>query len=231
MASALASPPPPFSGGNSDLKANARKFLERALVISALVHLAGVGLFRAALERPIQDEEVADVPRWEDPAIITPPIHLMEGWHPSGSRTGGIYEPGPDDVRFPITRPWGVDPAGVAFDPRTGPEDPSSGPHNPPGPPQPASPGFTVAEVLPVPTYAPLPVYPDMAREVDVEGRVIVRVLVGTDGVPRRVIAVSGPKLLMGAAVEGVRRWRFKPATTNGSPVEVWVEIPIVFHF
>jgi outer membrane biosynthesis protein TonB len=45
------------------------------------------------------------------------------------------------------------------------------------------------------------------------------------------VVVVSGSKLLAPAAVEGVKIWRFKPGTTNGLPVEVWVEIPVQFHF
>ena len=31
------------------------------------------------------------------------------------------------------------------------------------------------------------------------------------------------------AAIETVKKWRFKPATKNGEPIEQWVNIPITF--
>src|SRR5206468_207338 len=72
-----------------------------------------------------------------------------------------------------------------------------------PPPPEPAR-GIVVAEIPPMPEFAPLPAYPDFAREAGIEGRVIVRVLVGTDGLPKQVVAVSGSKALIQAAVDAV---------------------------
>ncbi|HXF59112.1 MAG TPA: TonB family protein, partial [Candidatus Saccharimonadales bacterium] len=98
----------------------------------------------------------------------------------------------------------------------------------PPPPPE-TTHAFKVVETPPVPIYAPLPVYPDFAREAGIEGRVIVRVLVGTDGLPKRVVAISGPKLLFAAAEDGVRRWRFNPGMSAGEPLQVSVDVPVVF--
>ena len=65
MAPALASPPPLLPGGSPDLKRHARKFLERALVISALVHFTAAGVFRAADERGRAREAAEPViPTW-----------------------------------------------------------------------------------------------------------------------------------------------------------------------
>lgn len=40
---------------------------------------------------------------------------------------------------------------------------------------------------------------------------------------------MSGPPLLVTAAIEAVRRWQYKPTMLNGSPVEVITEIEVNF--
>ena len=231
MASALASPPPLWTGGSSDLKRHARTFLERALVISALVHLAAVGVFRGAYERMVpKEEETVLIETWHDPTIIETPPHIQNGWRPPGTAaTQGKYEPRPDDSPFPVTRPGAGDTRTVTFDPGSNSADPPTT-HGDPMSPPPSDPAFRVAEIFPVPISAPLPVYPEFAKDARIEGRVIVKVLVGIDGSPEQVIAVSGPKMLFDAAVEGVRKWKFKPGMTSGQAVEVWVAIPVVFR-
>jgi TonB family protein len=61
-------------------------------------------------------------------------------------------------------------------------------------------------------------------------GTVHVKVLVGTDGIPKdaRVIKSDAVQLDK-AALESALQWRFKPATLKGEPVEVWVVIPFKF--
>jgi protein TonB len=225
-----------FSGGSLDRKGQARKFLERALVISALVHLAAAGLFRAADERDRARDSI-DLKRIPGvvgliPHLFPPPI--ARNWTPAPAvpPARGVIIP-VDKIsrpRIDVLQPGGpIMPEGPASDPaRNGREEPGLTPGLPreePGRP------IVIAEIPPVPIFAPLPAYPDFAREAGIEGRVIVRVLVGIDGVPKQVVAVSGSKLLAPAAVEGVKRWRFRPGSTSGSPVEVWVEIPVQFHF
>jgi TonB family protein len=74
------------------------------------------------------------------------------------------------------------------------------------------------------------PEYPDAAREVRAEGRVMVKVLVLEDG---RVGAVeileSSHPLLINNAIEAVRRTVFTPATLKGVPVKATVVMPFVF--
>ncbi len=231
MASALASPPPPFSGDTSDLKANARKFLERALVISALVHLAAVGVFRAALERfAAPEEEISTLlPHWSDPTSIIPlsPVPRISRPPAGATSDNGVFDPvDRKDILATIDRGrQGAEIDPVAADPRG---SPSPGPE-PPAPPR-EEPGFTYADTPPVPIVAPHPAYPPWAREAGIEGKVLVRVLVGTDGVPKKAAIVSGPKGLTEGVESAVLRWRFRPGLANGQPVEVWVEIPISFQ-
>ena len=72
--------------------------------------------------------------------------------------------------------------------------------------------------------------YPDIARQAGLEGQVIVRVVVGTDGVPSmpEVVRSAGEVLDM-AAVAAVMQLRFKPGRQRGRPVRVRMALPIRF--
>ena len=65
------------------------------------------------------------------------------------------------------------------------------------------------------------PVYPEIAAVAQVQGVVRIRMVVGTDGVPSDVQFVSAAPLLMRAAMDAVKTWRFRPMIVNGIPVEV----------
>jgi TonB family protein len=86
-------------------------------------------------------------------------------------------------------------------------------------------------EELPEPVKTVKPDYPEMPKLAQVEGTVVVHVLVAKNGRVRD--AVVDPKfsipMLDAAAVEAARAWVFKPAFANNRPVAVWVAIP--FHF
>jgi TonB family protein len=73
------------------------------------------------------------------------------------------------------------------------------------------------------------PVYPQLAREAGVEGKVLVQALVGVDGIVKDTRVVSGAPMLKDAAEQAVRQYRFKPALEKGSPVACWVAIPVAF--
>jgi len=78
----------------------------------------------------------------------------------------------------------------------------------------------------------PLPRYPTAARRRGLEGRVVLRVFVTTDGRAGSVsVRTASPHpLLDEAAIETLRRWRFEPARRAGVPVAAWVDIPITFR-
>jgi protein TonB len=231
MTSAYASPPP-FRFGPADLKANARKFLERALVISALVHLAAAGVFRAAQER-LDARYVLDTKTYDhhvDVVDIFNPPPVLPPWQPSGSNaTEGAVVPVDNAVELPT-----IDMNPFSGSPFTGTErNPSSrdeGTAKVPGPPPDVVEPAPRPDKLPIVIDAPKPTYPDWAREAGIEGKVILRVLVGTDGFPKQVVVASGSKALAEAARDAVRRWRFEPGLVGKEPVEVWVEVPVTFR-
>jgi len=73
------------------------------------------------------------------------------------------------------------------------------------------------------------PRYPPIARVARVSGAVVLSAVIAADGTIQSVHVVSGPPLLMGAALDAVRQWRYKPTLLNGEPVEVQTLITVNF--
>ncbi len=76
------------------------------------------------------------------------------------------------------------------------------------------------------------PVYPQIARLRGEQGRTVLRVSVGTDGLPHdiSVEVSSGYPVLDSAALSAVRDWRFVPATRGNTPVPAVAEVPVRFQ-
>ncbi|MBN1397428.1 MAG: energy transducer TonB [Bacteroidetes bacterium] len=72
--------------------------------------------------------------------------------------------------------------------------------------------------------------YPKSALKDSVEGRVAVKVLVGEKGdVIKAIIAKGDREDFCNAAVEAIKKWKFKPGMIKGKPVASWVVIPFDF--
>jgi len=53
--------------------------------------------------------------------------------------------------------------------------------------------------------------------------------IIGKDGTVQQLQLVSGPPLLVNAAMDAVRQWRYQPTELNGEPVDVDTTIQVVF--
>ncbi|MFP4527075.1 MAG: energy transducer TonB [Candidatus Kapaibacterium sp.] len=74
-------------------------------------------------------------------------------------------------------------------------------------------------------------VYPELARRAGIEGTVVLRVLIDTDGLVRRMaVLATDSELLNEAAMNAVIKSTFTPAIQNSEPVMCWVNIPIRFR-
>lgn len=84
---------------------------------------------------------------------------------------------------------------------------------------------------LPMEGQMPPPRYPPAALRRGDSGTVVVRVEVDASGAPAGVALLkrSGSRDLDRAAMEAVRRWRFRPAQRNGQAVPGSIEIPFDF--
>ena len=89
-----------------------------------------------------------------------------------------------------------------------------------------------VATSQPQPISMPSPKYPAQALRRGEHGTVMVSAQIGPDGIPAsvEVATSSGSRLLDRAAVDAVRRWRFRPALADGRPTSGEVQVPISFE-
>lgn len=73
------------------------------------------------------------------------------------------------------------------------------------------------------------PGYPLLARQMKVQGSVILQALIGRDGLIQDLQVVSGPPILATAAQEAVKQWHFKPHYQGAAPVETQAKITVNF--
>lgn len=74
------------------------------------------------------------------------------------------------------------------------------------------------------------PVYPPNAKRYGFFGAVVVSAKVNKNGSVSDVRVVSGNPVLGDAAVDAIKRWRYKPATSDGVPMDSTVSITINFN-
>ena len=73
------------------------------------------------------------------------------------------------------------------------------------------------------------PKYPDAAKKAKVQGTVLLKAIIGKDGMVENLQVVSGPKELRSSSLDAVRQWTYKPYLLNGEPVEVKTTINIIY--
>jgi periplasmic protein TonB len=74
-----------------------------------------------------------------------------------------------------------------------------------------------------------IPVYPRLAIAAHISGTVRLIGVVAKDGTVQRIRVVSGPALLVEAALDAVRQWVYRPTMLNNKPVEVIAPIDVIF--
>jgi TonB family protein len=73
------------------------------------------------------------------------------------------------------------------------------------------------------------PNYPLLAKQMKVQGAVVLEALIGRDGNIQDLHILSGPTILSAAAREAVKQWRFKPYLQSGQAVETEARITVNF--
>lgn len=197
-------------------------FLVVALHAAALVALARTGPISVGAPRPLLSVSLLTT----TPAPAAPP----KSEAPPPARTPPTVRP-----PTPLVAEAPATPASPAFAaPAPPPEAPAPAPASVPvaAPPAPSAP------LAPTPprfdaNYLdnPKPVYPALSRRLGEEGRVLLRVRVGPNGLPQNVDVQtsSGSPRLDLAAVDTVRRWQFVAARLGDEAIAASVLVPIVF--
>jgi len=73
------------------------------------------------------------------------------------------------------------------------------------------------------------PTYPLLAKQMKVQGAVVLQALIDRSGGIQDIQVLSGPAILSAAAREAVRQWRFKPYFQSGRAVETEARITVNF--
>jgi periplasmic protein TonB len=74
-----------------------------------------------------------------------------------------------------------------------------------------------------------VPAYPPLAKSARIQGEVLLQALISKQGTIENLRVISGHPMLVAAAVEAVRQWRYRPYVLNGEPVEVDTQITVNF--
>lgn len=74
------------------------------------------------------------------------------------------------------------------------------------------------------------PAYPEMAKRANISGVVEIEAIIAKDGTMRSLRVLRGHPLLINAAVEAVKQWRYRPTLLQGQPVEVITRIEVNFR-
>jgi protein TonB len=77
--------------------------------------------------------------------------------------------------------------------------------------------------------YRVQPIYPPLARSARIQGQVLLRAIISRTGTIENLQTISGHPMLVGAAVDAVRQWRYRPYILNGEPVEVETQVTVNF--
>jgi protein TonB len=88
---------------------------------------------------------------------------------------------------------------------------------------------FVALDELPKEVFSPKPEYPELARQANMEGTVILNVLVNREGRVQEIILVRSSPVFDEAAEQAIRQWRFRPAIMGHEAVPAWVHIPVRF--
>lgn len=220
----------------------ARTRLNRTFMIGASVVLLHItvlwalqmGLVRRAVEMVVPVEIVSQivtpsVPKAEPPPITSKPSELVK--QPVAKKTLPPVAPAPMPRAVPDPTPAPNTPAGVV------------------APQSPAPPIFAPVAAAPAPMPGPTPVrvelpssdanylqnpkpaYPPISKRLGEQGKVVVHVLIGTDGsaLKAEIRQSSGFERLDQAALDTVLRWRYLPGKRGGVAEAMWFNVPINF--
>ena len=73
------------------------------------------------------------------------------------------------------------------------------------------------------------PDYPIAAKRIRVQGAVEIVALISREGMIEHLQVVSGHPMLIRAALDAVKQWRYRPYVLNGDPIEVETRITVNF--
>ena len=237
-------------GGSSVLMGVPRRW--GVLVGVLLVHLLVLGWLQQGLNRAVLPQitpvTLISVPlNTPSPLTAPEPVPLPPRAVPTPRQPAAADKPvqptppatgvqPPPPTPAPAAVPMSVAPAAESppaqMSTSPSPQAPPAGARTGPGSAGAAPPSVVLPSAQAAYLHNPPPAYPAISRRLAEQGRVMVRVLIGTDGLPQKaeLQAGSGYDRLDRAALDAVMRWRFVPGRRGDVPETMWVTVPIVFN-
>jgi protein TonB len=207
-----------------------RRLVTRALIVAVVLHALFVLLRVPAVERDLPPLESREGPTIVDLEIIPPPIEpIRTRTTPPIVRRLPVVMPTPP--RFePVLEPPAEPACPARLIEPTEIDIPDVAPVAPPHP-RIFEEGDPELEP-PVPLERPQPEYPEPARNVRLEGRVVLEAIIDTEGRVASVEVLSATRPDLGfseAAIAAVSRWRYEPGRHRGRPVPVRLRVIVDF--
>lgn len=194
------------------------------------------GLLMRAVEVVVPVEilsQLIEPPKPTPPPPPPPPAPPVPPRQPVVRPKAPTLPPPPQPMAIPDRTPAPAAPTGVIAPPAPLPpiEQPVAAAPPPPPPAPPAPPQIQLPSSDAAYLQNPSPVYPAISRRLGEQGKVLVRVLIGTDGTPERVEIKrsSGFERLDRAATDYVMKCRYVPGKVNGVVQAMWYEAPVNF--
>src|SRR2546427_48439 len=75
------------------------------------------------------------------------------------------------------------------------------------------------------------PTYPPLAKQARIQGVVVLEAEISKEGTIENLKVITGHPLLIQAAIDAVKQWRYKPTMPNNEPVPVVTTITVNFAF
>jgi protein TonB len=221
-----------------DRFASAGSVSRNAVIVGSVVmlHVAGLwalqsGLLRRAADVIVPAELLSEFIAPPAPKVAPPAPPAPPPPRPAPK----VQAPRPAPMPVAIADPTPAPNAPVGITTPQPPAPPIEAPVAPPAPPAPPAPSAPARIEMPSSDAAylnnPKPGYPAISKRMGEQGKVVLRVLIGTDGLPQKVEInqSSGYDRLDRQAQEAVMRWRFVPGKRNGVPEAMWNLVPINF--
>ena len=73
------------------------------------------------------------------------------------------------------------------------------------------------------------PEYPALARSAGIQGPVLLRAVISRQGRIENLQVLAGHPMLVKAALDALRQWRYRPYILNNEPVEVETQVTVNF--
>ena len=74
-----------------------------------------------------------------------------------------------------------------------------------------------------------MPTYPTLARQARIQGQVVLDVDISKEGTIESLRTITGHPMLIPAAIDAVKQWRYKPYLLNAEPVPVQTQVTVNF--